>query len=62
VNRFVILYGGADILGTFGSPDYLVSHRCDDKIVVSITVVFIGYCHNGPDIPVSDSTGIGNRI
>jgi hypothetical protein len=50
VNRLGILYGGSDILGACGSPDYLVSHRSDDRIVVSITIFLIAVVKGGPKI------------
>jgi len=51
VIRHEVLYGGSDLLGACGAPDYLVSHRFDETIVVSITMFLIGYCHVGPEIP-----------
>jgi hypothetical protein len=45
-----ILYGGPDILGACGSPDYLVSRHGYGRIVVPMTMFFIDYSNGDPEI------------
>lgn len=50
VTWYGILYGGSDILGACGYPDYLESRHDNGRIVVPVTMVFIGYDESGSGI------------